>query len=279
MNKKTKMIVVILFIVLGLAFIFFSLYPRFSNFRNSIYGLVMNDALVLGIILYCSLSKKIHMPLAGKITIWIFGVLYILFSIISIGKIGALFFFIYSLINVSVTILIYKKTQTLYTSIWMFGALSYLSTVIFVLRAEYIHGDMNSTFIYSSIIVAILIFLPCLIYGLKEFKKDKSYEKLIGTPLLGLLGGFVFTFLTLASMNIYLDTSKPTYEEYIIKDKEINTGAKKITTYEFKVQKDDNSFRIAVSEMTYYRYEINDSIVLSIYSGAFNEPYIIYDQK
>ena len=80
-------------------------------------------------------------------------------------------------------------------------------------------------------------------------------------------------------MNVYLDTSEPIHEEYIIIDKDVRTGARQITTYELEVQKDDITFTIAVSEVVYYDYEINDMIVLSRYSGAFNEPYIIHDSN
>ena len=68
--------------------------------------------------------------------------------------------------------------------------------------------------------------------------------------------------MTLSSMNVYLDTSAPTYEEYIIIDKVIRAGSRQVTTYELEVKKDDTTFTIGVSEKTYYDYEINDIIQL-----------------
>lgn len=282
MNKKEKIllgIIIVLIIILGFGLLVYSLLSELSDFRNSIYGLVIKYTIFLGLIAYLSLSKRIDMPIIGKITIWIFGLLYVLFGFIDIGRIEALFFFIYSIANIIISIYLYKKTGNEYKSIWMIGAFSYLITAVFCLRVEYINGEMNPGFLYSAIIVAIIIFLPCLIYVLKTFKINRDVEKLICIPLLGLLGGFALTWLTLASMNVYLDTSEPTYEEYIIIDKDVRTGARQITTYELEVQKDDITFTIAVSEVVYYDYEINDMIVLSIYSGAFNEPYIIHDSN
>ena len=52
-------------------------------------------------------------------------------------------------------------------------------------------------------------------------------------------------------MNVYLDTSAPTYEEYVITDKDIKAGSRQVTTYEFEVKKDDTIFTIGVSEKTY----------------------------
>lgn len=282
MNKKEKIqltIKIALIVIFGFGLLFYSLLPELSVFRNSIYGFVIQNLIFVGLIAYLSLSKKINMPKIGKITVWIFGLLYVLFGIIDIGRIEALFFFIYSIFNVAISVYIYKKTGIGYKSIWGFGAFAYLTTVIFCLRVEYINGEMNPTFLFTSIIIAVIVFLPCLIYGLTMFTVNRDYEKLICIPLLGLLGGFALTWLTMSSMNVYLDTSKPTYEEYIIIDKDVRTGSRQITTYELEVQKDDITFTIAVSEVVYYDYEIHDSIMLSTYSGAFNEPYIIYDNN
>ena len=78
-------------------------------------------------------------------------------------------------------------------------------------------------------------------------------------------------------MNVYLDTSLPTYEEYIIVDKDIDAGARQVTNYKLEVKKGDTTFTIGVPETTYYRYEINDTIRLSLYEGAFNDPYYIHE--
>ena len=67
--------------------------------------------------------------------------------------------------------------------------------------------------------------------------------------------------------------------ENVIIDKNIRTGARQITTYELEVKKGETIFHIGVSEEEYYDYEITDAINLSRYSGAFNEPYYIYENN
>lgn len=281
MNKNIvkTVIGIVCLVVIGFGMLVYFLLPALSDFRNSIYGLIISCTVVAGIILYLILSKRINQPLLGKITTASYGVLYILLCIIDLGKVEALFFLIYSAVNIAITIYIYKKNLKEYKSIWIFGALAYLSTVLFVLRVKYITGEFNLTFLIPSIIIAAIVFLPCLIFGIKSHKSRRSLEKLICIPLLGLFGGFIIPWLTISSMNVYLDFSEPTYVEYVIIDKDVRTGARKVTTYELEVQNESGSFTIGVSEEAYYDYDINDTIILSIYNGAFNEPYYIHEDK
>ena len=282
MTKKEIVYLVInslVILTIGLGLFVYFLLPELSDFRNSIYGSIVYFLILVGIILCVTLSRKISMPLIGKITVWGYGLLFILLSIFDFGRIEMLFLFIYSVINVCITIFLYQKYGVAYKSIWLFGVLSYFTTIVVVLRVKYLHGEVNSTFLWSAILVSIIIFVPCLIYGIRYFKLYRDWEKLIGLPLVALLGGFVLTWLTVASMNVYLDTSAPTYEEYVITDKDIKAGSRQVTTYEFNVKKDDTTFTIGVSETAYYSHEVNDTIKLSIYNGAFNEPYYIHEES
>ena len=282
MTKKEIVYLVInsfVILTIGLGLFVYFLLPELSDFRNSIYGSIVDFLILVGIILCVTLSRKISMPLIGKITVWGYGLLFILLSIFDFGRIEMLFLFIYSVINVCITIFLYQKYGVAYKSIWLFGVLSYFTTIVVVLRVKYLHGGLNLTFLWSGIVVSIIIFVPCLIYGIRYFKLYRDWEKLIGLPLVALLGGFVLTWLTVASMNVYLDTSAPTYEEYTIIDKDIKAGSRQVTTYELEVKKDDTVFTIGVSEIAYYSYEVNDTIKLSVYNGAFNEPYYIHENS
>lgn len=277
-KEKVKLLILILSIIfLNVGVLVYCLLPELSDFRNSIYGSLISFVVLEGLILIVTLSKKINMPLLGKITVWSFGLLYVLLMIIDLGKIEALFFLLYSIVNVCISIYIYKKTDIGYRSIWSFGALSYFASIIFVLRVRYINGEMNMTFLITSLIMMVIVFVPCLIYGLVKYTIDKDLEKLICIPLIGLMFGFAIPWLTISSMNVYLDTSSPTFEEFVIIGKDVDAGARQVTTYEFEVKKDDTIFTIGVSEEVYYDYEINDKITLSIYKGLFNEPYYIYN--
>ncbi|MBE6534751.1 MAG: hypothetical protein E7678_07300 [Ruminococcaceae bacterium] len=282
MAKKDIINTVILIACLVLVFfgvLIYTVSPELRDFRNSVYGTIVACSFICGIILYLTLTKRIDMPGSGKVTVWGFAFLYILCVIFDFGRIEMLFFLIYSVVNVLVAIYIYKTSGKVYSSIWSFGALAYLFSVIIGMDVKYINGEMNATFLIVSIVFAVLAFIPCLIYAIKRYAYEMSKENLISIPLVGLLGGFLITYLVVSSMNVYLDSSTPTHEEYVIVDKKVRAGAKQITKYEFEVQNDDSSFFIGVSEESFHDHEINDKITLSIYNGAFNEPYYIYENK
>ena len=282
MTKKEIVYLVInslVILTIGLGLFVYFLLPELSDFRNSIYGLIVYFLVLAGIILYVTLSRKISMPLLGKITVWVYGLLFLLSGIFDFGRIEMLFFFIYAIINVCIAIYLYKKHGIAYKSVWLFGVFSYLSTAFIVLRVKYLHNEFTSPFMWVAIIVSIIVFIPCLIYAIKYYMPYREWENLIGVPLAALLLSFAVVWLTVSSMNVYLDTSDPTYEEYAIIDKDIIAGSRQATTYELEVKKDDTTFTIGVSETTYYDYEINDTIKLSIYSGAFNEPYYIHENN
>lgn len=276
MSKKKEFeinIKTMVLIVLFIAFAIYTLIPQLREFRTSIYGHIINNILVFGLCLYLTISKKINVPVIGKIIILIFDLLYLICSIINL-KIEGLFFLIYSIINLVVFIFVYKKTKIAYKSIILFGVFSYLIFVSIIFRIKYINGDMNPKFLIPSIVVTTIVFTICLLYSLKNFKLDK--EKLICVPLLGLILGFSIPFLTISSINVYLDKSSPLNEEFTIIDKSISSGAKRTTTYNLKVKKGETTFSIGVDENIYYKYNIDDLIVLSIYTGTFNEPYYIF---
>ena len=282
MTKKEIIYFVInnlVILIAGVGLFIYFLLPELSGFRNSIYGLIVDFLLLAGIILGVTLSHIIGMPLLGKITVWVYGLLFIFLSIFDFGKIEMLFYFIYAIINVCMTIFLYQKYGIAYKSILLFGFFSYFTTAVVVLRVKYLHSEFDSIFLWLAIIVSLIIFIPFLIHGIKYFKLYRDWEKLIWVPLVALLCGFVLVWLTVASMNVYLDTSTPTYEEYVIVDKDIKTGSRQVTTYEFDVKKDDTIFTIGVSETAYYSHEVNDTIKLSIYNGAFNEPYYIHEES
>ena len=95
--------------IIGFGTFIYSIHPDLTDFRNSIYGLLVNFLVLAGIILYVTLSRKISMPLLGKITVWVYGLLFLLSGIFDFGRIEMLFFFIYAIVNVCIAIYLYKK--------------------------------------------------------------------------------------------------------------------------------------------------------------------------
>ena len=140
---------IFLIVILVFGLMVYSLLPALSDFRNSIYGTLVSLLMITGIALYVTLSNK-KMPTVGKITIWAYLGLRVLLVLINLGKIEALFMFLYSVFNIVVTIYIYKTTHREYKGIWLFGAVSYLSTATIALRVEYINDDWLISFLSQS---------------------------------------------------------------------------------------------------------------------------------
>ena len=277
-QKQQRIGKMILFAIFVLGLMVYLLLPSLRDFRNSIYGSIVLIALIGAAILYVTLSKKIAMHLLGKITLWAYLVVLIVQAAINLGRIEAIFSFVYAVGNVVVATIMYKTKKKGYKEVYSFGLFAYLTTATISIRTHFSNDDWWLTIIIPAIPVGVVVAVLCLLFQIKKYKNGGKRENLICIPLCGLFVGFVFTYLTLASMNVYLDTSAPTYEEFVITDKDIHSGAKRVTTYELDVQRGGTTFTINVSNEAYYDYEVGDTITLSIYGGAFNEPYYIYEE-
>ena len=112
-DKKWKYIYIVInclvILIIGFGAFIYSIHPDLHDFRNSVYGLMVYFLILAGIILGVTLSRTINMPLLGKITVWAYGLLFILLSVFDFGRIELLFFFIYAVINFGVAIFLYKK--------------------------------------------------------------------------------------------------------------------------------------------------------------------------
>lgn len=244
---------------------------------NPVISEVLPLVVLLLAVLFVTLSKKIGMPAVGKITDWGFIAVLILMWVLDLGKIELLFLFIYSIINILVAVCLYKATGKGYSSIWLFGVLAYLITV-FASRVTMVNGDMNPTFLICSIVGAVIALIPCLFFAKKDYQANKKTSGFITWFLLGILCGFFLTGTTVTSMNVYLDSSAPIYEQCVIIEKDVDSSTNSMS-YKFKVQKGEESFTIEVDRETYHDCQINDGIVIARYEGAFNQPYYVYEKE
>lgn len=269
------------------ALLVYSLLPSLRDFRNSIYGNIVVVIILGAYAAYLTFSKNNKKSVLGIITIWTYICIRILFVILGVAltgfthlrKVNLIVSLVYTIFNVVVSIFLYikhKKSEE-YKFIWGFGFLAYLPNMIIVIQTNHINGDFNWTFVIPAIVVAVVAFIPALIYGIKKYKSTHSLDKLIAVPLAALLIGFVATWMTVSSMNVTMDFSTPSYENFVLVDKDVRTGARRMTTYIFTVQSGDTTFDIDVDDYDYHNHEINETIMLSKYKGAFNEPYYIYE--
>lgn len=269
-----KIIGIILF-CLALTFYFIS--PLTMEFRSSVYGSILEYGALYGIITYLSLSKRINMPIIGKVTIFIYPTIHLILNVLNLGRISYFIIFIYSLFNIGIAIYLYYKYKKEYKSIWTFGALSFISFILPILRVE--HIDEELLFWIPALIICIALFIIALILVIKFKNKIEDRQNIVAIPVLALMGGFVLPWSILCSFNIIFDTSIPAYESFEIIDKYVRSGARQITTYQIEVQNENKTFNIAISKQDFYDIEIGDEITLSIYQGALGARYYIHDNK
>jgi len=261
-------------LIIGLNFV--TLSPKFVDFRNSIGYFISLNIIITSIIIYLS-YKKIDMPLLGKLTIICYAVIIWVFIFTDIGRIRFLIYMVYAFINISIAIYIYIKIKIEFKSIWVFGALAYLSSFSPILKTNTI--DTSFPFWQPAIVITILALSSTLLLMIKKPNLIEEKQDKIFVPLLAIIAGFIIPWLCICTLNFTLDQSTPTYESFIIIDKKIQTGSRSITSYELKVQRNEKSFYISVDDSVYYSFEIGDEFNLAIYNGAFNVKYYIYEKR
>ena len=130
---------------------------------------------------------------------------------------------------------------------------------------------------------------------------DEETPLLIGSAILGILAGTVFTIwyfrhkykvlaiiglslcfdilftsifmLSAVHLNYLFDTKPPIECEAIIEDKNIDYNRKSPDEYEFIVTIDGKRITMQVSSEEYRRYEIGDTYTFYRYQGVFNIPF------
>ena len=257
--------------------LFYTMSPKTFEFRDSIYGSILEYALAFCLSVYLSFTPRINMFKAGKALVVGLPTLFLLLDLLNIGKISFLILFLYSVLNVSVSIYNYLKTEKEYKSVWLFGAFAFIVSIAPCLRVKTI--DTSFPFWKPALVVCLIAFAVTLTVFIRRYLRIRDPENLIAAPLLALLAGFALTFLTLSSGNVVLDRSEPTYETFEIVDKHISAGARQVTTFNVLVENDSVDFSITISERHYREYEIGDEITLSIYSGAFGVRYYIHESN
>ena len=110
---------ILFFTVVAGGFLCYCGLPQLSDFRNSVYGDTVALTFIFAVLLYIALSRKIGLPLLGKITVLGAGIVCLLSAVLNLGRGEALFYLAYSIVNISVAIYLYRKTGVEYKSVWI----------------------------------------------------------------------------------------------------------------------------------------------------------------
>ena len=114
-------------------------------------------------------------------------------------------------------------------------------------------------------------------HGILVLKDNRMSEK-IAFGIVGIMLGFLFMYPLPQNLNYILDTSEPIFYEMPVVDKDVNTGGKS-TTYYLYLDWQGQQISMTVSQSDYYRYEIGDPVPVTLYEGAFDDPYYIMGHR
>lgn len=255
-------------------FIVLTILGRYIPFFAGIGGTIIMILIIWSLEFFSIFLNKNPTNIFGIITVIVFCLLVAVFSLLGIRRLTAIAFWIYSVIGAIVNAIVYFKKKEGSTVVVITLMFAFIISVLPVLNIKTIN---SFPFWIPSLIVCLVLFIPVLLYSMITYDKKRNLEHLICIPLLALIGGFGITWMSLNTMNYCLDFSTPKEEVFVIVDKKVTSGARTITSYDVIVKNSNTSFRISIDEYSYRSFEIGDDIILSKYSGAFNEAYYIFE--
>lgn len=268
----------LLLIAAAFLFMFVELRPELQPLRDSAAYDILFRLVISGLILYFTFFRK-KKPSRPALTAlvaaaWLpWQILVLPFPKLTVACVTLLGFS-------GVGILVYEQIRfrkhtepLLYVTMFVL-----LLTVTFA--QDYTFVDVPNSFRYWQL--SLLSALVCgagafwLVFrGILVLKDDRMSEK-IAFGLGGLMLGFFLMYPLPQNLNYILDTSKPVYYQMPVVDKDINTGGKS-TTYYLYLEFRGQEISMTVSQSDYYRYALGDLVPVTLYQGAFDDPYYIME--
>lgn len=164
----------------------------------------------------------------------------------------------------------------LVTSI-IFGVI-FLVTVSFIrslFTSDRYHYVDATLFPFWHVALGIGVILGVPTYILLK-KSNADNKTCIGMFLVVCFLSFCISNVVIAHLNHTLDDSEPIRYTAIIEKKRRDSGGRKgITTYNFTVTVNEDTFEIKVPNDDYYDLKEGDVYIIEYHNGAFNEPYYI----
>ena len=162
-----------------------------------------------------------------------------------------------------------------------FGMTGFFLMILMFNILDFTFINENAPFIISAIIMGVIAVVAhawMFIYirsekGKKLEKKDKT-ALYICVPIYSIMFGFLLSWILLVNLNYAFDFSNPEKIACEIVDKKQGDNDSSDTFY---VLIDGKKIDISVSDSEYFEYEIGDEIVVSLYDGAFNLKYYIFE--
>lgn len=143
------------------------------------------------------------------------------------------------------------------------------------------HVNDGITFLVAAIMMGVIAIVAhawmFIFFKTAKGKKLEKKEKLgyyICVPMYSIMFGFLLSWILVCNLNYALDFSQPTELKCEIVSKRQGSDNESDKVY---VMIEDKEIGISVSDEEYFDLEVGDDIVVSLYKGAFNIAYYIYE--
>ena len=276
MQASWRKMLLILSAAIGLYF--FLLYPGMQDFRDTLAFDILFRLVSSGAVMYFAwVWKKKPSPLA-KWTLT--AIACIVWFPLLIPSYRIFLFSVMMLEFVSVAVLLWeqinlqKHTEVLLfvTAVLLLIASGNASSYTFVENPNGMHFGLP-TVLFTLLAGAFSGYL--IFFGRLKLKDDRKSER-ITFVFAGFLVGFFLTWPTILNLNYLLDNQISQVYEMPVEEKDINTSGKN-TSYHLYVSFQGGQLKLDVSQSQYYAYEPGDIVPVTLYEGAFHDPFYIVE--
>ena len=268
----------LLLIAASILFMFVELHPELQPLRDSAAYDILFRLVISGLILYFSFFRKKKPSRPAMVALvaaaWLpWQILVLPFPKLTVVCVTVLGFS-------GVGILVYEQIRFRKHTEPLLYVTMFILLLTFTFAQDYTFVDDPNGFRYWQLSLVSAVVCGALAFwlvfrGILVLKDDRLSEK-VAFGLGGLMLGFFLMYPLPQNLNYVLDTSEPVYYQMPVVDKDINTGGKS-TTYYLYLEFRGQEISMTVSQSDYYRYALGDLVPVTLYQGAFDDPYYIME--
>lgn len=161
-------------------------------------------------------------------------------------------------------------------SLILFGMLK-LTSVCFVNEIYMAWSFIPAAVIFIAVCVTAVVLLREQWDSLFE-TKAKKISALILSSLMIFFVAYFYSFTAVGIANCVFD-GEPVQKEYIVLEKHVSSGSRKVTRFELKVEFGTDEKWINVPVTDYHSVSEGDTILINYHQGAFGFAYLTYAGK
>lgn len=277
-KKKKKNYTSTIFTIAFFVFILFEILPVTKPLRDSnMFLLIIKSAFSVAILYFMWFDKN-KPPLFEKVVLSVYALTPWLVLFISARIVILLEIIIFYILVVRVLTFYFKRQKYSQTVICLM-AFIILMMLLDMDNFTFINNDGDLHFWQLSVITAIIATIATIILITKKIlffdEKQKFYR--YSAPLFVFVVAFMMSWTSINDLNYALDYSKPTLNVGMITDKKVTRTSKNYRRYILIVSVNGGEKEFYVDDTEYDDRKIGDFMRITLYKGAFNDPYYHYD--